>query len=82
MSWTRDDAIAKTIEFSRDAVLLSTENGRGLFGFPALPLIFVFDKPDATPLDLAERIIELSLIEKLQDELAILMTATPRGAVQ
>lgn len=82
MSSKHNAAIAEAMEFARDAVALLTEDGRCLYGFPALPLLFVFDKPDAPPLDLAKRILEQSLIAKLQTERALLMAVSPEGVMQ
>ena len=82
MSSEHNAAIAEAMEFARDAEPLMVELERTLYGFPALPLLFVFDKPDAPPLDLAKRILEQSLIAKLQTERALLMAVAPEGVMQ
>ena len=82
MSSEHNAAIAEAMEFARDAEPLMVELERTLYGFPALPLLFVFDKPDATPLDLAQRIIEQSLIAKLQAQRALHLAVTPEGRPQ
>ncbi len=81
MTAAHDAAIAEAMEFARDAVVITAKEGRALYGFKSLPLHFVFDSPDASPRDLAERIIEQSLIARLQSERAFLV-ATPEGKLQ